>query len=61
MQDLPKGADQQWRMKAKTYIQWFQEKVSSNEERLKDLLTQLEEIASKVYQVDLSNGETDGI
>jgi hypothetical protein len=61
-QDLPKGADQQWLLKAKEYAQWVEKKVSKEEEYVKDLLTELEAvIALKNSQLGegFSNEETD--
>ena len=42
MQDLPKGADQQWLTAAKQHTQWVRGHVSNEEEKLKELLTDLE-------------------
>ena len=38
-------ADQQWRVKAKKYIEWVQKQVSKEEDFLKSFLNTLNEIA----------------
>jgi hypothetical protein len=46
MKDLPKGIDQEWRMKAKGYAKWLRPKVLYEEKFLMELLTRLEDIAA---------------
>jgi hypothetical protein len=62
MQDLPKGADQQWLINARDYIQWLQEKVSRKQEYLKGVLERIEAAASRNLEAqELLNGEVDTI
>ena len=61
MQNLPKAADQEWRKKAKEYIQWVKSNVSDEERRLKSILGGIEDLASEEFQEDLSNGITDRV
>jgi hypothetical protein len=44
-------------MKAKRYAQWVRQQVSKEEERLKELLIQLDTVAADNLQEELSNGE----
>ena len=61
MQDLPKGADRQWIMKAKKYIQEAQEKVSEEKEFLKELLTTLEGAISEHTEDEFTDEEAGNI
>ena len=58
-QDLPKGADQKWRAKAKQNLEWLRKELSKEEEFLKTFMTLLDVRAPRNLQDEFSNEETD--
>ena len=60
IQDLPKGADEQWRTKAKQHVGWVKQKVAKEKGFLKTFLSQLEAVAPKEFQ-EVTNEETDNM
>jgi hypothetical protein len=61
MQDLPQGADQEWITKAKEYIQYVRGKVLEEEDFLKILLSEVEQVAADRFQEKFFDGEREEI
>jgi hypothetical protein len=51
--DLPKGADQQWRMKAKRFLEAARKSMKIRESLMKDMFDQLESMAPEYVQEGL--------